>query len=159
MSGIMDSLGLDKVEADPNALPDGKWPGEVSRSEYVFVKNKNSVSHVITYRVTAGEHKGAERAEWWLIGTDPVTDDNGKITGVENVTMTSQAKPWYKKRLLDLGVHETEIMTFKPADLVGTEVTFGTKKNDGYININFAEKRVVAVVSEAEQAAKAANLL
>lgn len=138
--GLLNSLGLDQVEADPNYLADGKYAGEVFKSEYVYVKAKDTVSHVITYRVTAGERAGAQKAEWFKLGTAPVYGDNGQIVSM-TPAMTEQAKPWYKKRLTDLGLTDADIANFEPHVLIGLPVTFGVKSKDGYTNINFVELR------------------
>lgn len=137
----MDGLGLDNVDADPNALPDGKWPGVVFKSEYVVVKKNNTVAHVITYKVTDGEKAGAQRAEFWNIGKDPVFAEDGKTIVSCTPTMSEAQKPWYKKRFVDLGIPEAQVTKTEPSALVGKEVIFGTKKNDGYINVSFVELR------------------
>lgn len=145
---LIGSLGLDAVESDPNALPDGKWAGEIFKSEYVYHKAKNApkdapkdhVSHVITYRVTEGERKGSERQEWYPIcRVDEVDANNQPVKTTP--TMPEQQKSWYKKRLEDLGVAPEAISTLTPESLVGKKVTFGTKKNGAYINISFVELR------------------
>lgn len=138
---LMGSLGLDNISADPNALPDGKWAGEVVKSEYVHIKAKDSVAHVITYRVTQGERTGAERAEFWNIGTGPKFDEANNIVGITTPTMSDKQKPWYKKRFVDLGIPEGAVASAHPRDLVGKEVIFGTKKNGEYINVSFVELR------------------
>lgn len=147
MSNLMDSLDLGSVEADTNALPDGRWAGEVMASRYVHVKKDNSIAHVITYIVTEGERKGAQRQEWFKIGKDPVFEEghDGDANFVVSLTptMTDQQKPWYKKRFVDLGVPEEDVPSTKPEDLVGRQVTFGTKKNGEYINVSFVELRDV----------------
>lgn len=147
---FMDSLGIDSVEADPNALPDGKYAGEVFKSELVWSKAKGTISHVITYRVTEGERAGAQRQEWFTLGTDPVYDDEGNLVSL-TPTMTEQAKPWYKKRFVDLGVPEAEVSKTKPEALVGLPVNFGVKKNGAYININFVELRHTAEVDPSQE--------
>jgi hypothetical protein len=137
----MAGLGLDQVEADPNALPDGKWPGIVTKSEIVVVKKNNTVAHVITYKVTEGEKTGAVRSEFFNLGKDPVYAEDGKTIVSYTVTMSEAQKPWYKKRYVDLGIPEAQVTQTEPAALVGKEVIFGTKKNDGFINISFVELR------------------
>lgn len=136
--GLFDSLGMDKVESDPNALPDGKWVGSVFKSEFVEKKDGN-VAHVITYKVDEGERKGAQRQEWFTLGSGAVKNEAGKIVDVETVTMSEEAKPWYKKRLEDLGHPLTN--DYDPSVLVGIPINFGTKKNGAYINVNFVERR------------------
>lgn len=135
---VFDSLGLGEVEADPNALPDGKWPGVIFNSRYVEKKD-GSVAHVLTYKVTEGNRAGAIRDEWWNLGLDAKRDENGKIIGLGTPTMSEQQKPWYKQRLealqADLGPE------FEPESLIGKKVTFGTKKRGTFINVNFVQLR------------------
>lgn len=141
--GLLDTLGLDDIPADPNAIPDGPYVGVVKKSEFVHNKKNNKLSHVITYAVTEGERKGAERQEWFTLGDVTATDDKGNVTGF-TPSMKEEQKPWYKKRWLDLGCTEEEYPTRKnqPETLVGTPVRFGVKRNGEYININYAEKHV-----------------
>lgn len=147
--GLLDSLELDNVEADRNALPDGKWPGVITRSEIVVVQKNNTVNHVITYQVDENsDRKGAQRQEWFRLGVDPVFDDNKNIVSM-TPTMTEDAKSWYKKRHVDLGIPEDQVSSTEPKDLVGKKVTFGTKKKDGFINISFVELRDADVTSQA----------
>ena len=75
MNNLLASLGLDSVSADPNAIPDNRYNGEVVKSEYVVAKRKGTLNHVITYRVTEGDHKGAEKAEWFKLCDDCVAAD------------------------------------------------------------------------------------
>ena len=140
---LMASLGMDQVEGDPNALPDGKWVAEVSASDYVHAKNKNTYAHVLSYKVVEGTKKGAIKQEWFTIGEDPVFAEDGTTLVGLTPTMTPDQKSWYKKRLLDLGVEESQIDdgTFRPHQVVGLPITFGTKKKEGYINVNFVELR------------------
>lgn len=141
---LLGSLGLDEVSADPNAIPEGRYAGVVFSSDYVYKKQDNSVSHVITYQVVDGERKGAQRQEWYNLGDATAFADDGTVSAM-NGTMTDDRKTWYKKRLVDLGVvEETISTTFHPRDLVGKMVTFGVKKNGNYININFVELREAA---------------
>lgn len=138
---LMASLGLENVEADPNFLADGKYAGEVFKSEYVYSKPKNKLWHVITYRVVDGDRKGAQKQEFFEIGSDPVYDpESGALTSV-TFTMTEAQKPWYKKRHMDLGIPEAQVHLAKPEDLIGKKVTFGVKKNGEFVNINFVELR------------------
>lgn len=155
---LFESLGFENVEADPNALPDNKWAGEVYKSEYVVKKAKNEVAHVITYRVTEGDRAGAQRQEWFTFGVGPKYAEDGKtIVGVETPTMSAQAKPWYVKRWEDLGVPFNA--QSKPEQLIGKKVTFGTKKNGEFINISFVELREppVAQVTEGTAAVPGAT--
>lgn len=145
MNTLMGSLGLDEVESDPNALPDGRWAGEVTASRLVYVRSKNQISHVIEYTVTEGNRKGAKRSEFFPIAKD-VQFAEGHEGDPDHVTshtpvMTEDNKRWYKKRFVDLGIAEGDVSSTPVDALVGKKVTFGTKKKDGYINVSFVELR------------------
>ena len=154
MNNLLASLGLDSVSADPNAIPDNRYNGEVVKSEFVVAKKKGTFNHVITYRVTEGDHKGAEKAEWFKLGEDCVTADGQpaeRASDVANYTpsMTDNAKTWYKKRYVDLGISEEKVGRIAPEDLVGIKVTFGTKTSNGYQNINYVEAREATASEQA----------
>lgn len=144
---LMASLGLETVEADPNAIPDGKYSGVVFKSEYVHHKAKGAegdapkdhISHVITYKVTdGGDAHGKEKADWYLIGREVRDPNTNEVVRVEPLMKETQ-KPWYKKRLMDLGVPEAEIATLNVESLTGLPVIFGVKNKDGFRNITFVE--------------------
>jgi hypothetical protein len=139
MPGIFDTLGLGNVESDPNALPDGKWIGDVFKSQYVE-KNDGTVAHVLTYRVTDGDRKGAQRQEWFELGTGAVKEGD-KIVDVQTPTMPEDRKSWYKLRLESLNPGVVIDNTYRPEQEVGKQVYFGTKRNGAYINVNFVEIR------------------
>lgn len=146
---LIGSLGLDAVEADPNYLADGAYPGEVFKSEYVIREKdgEETVNHVITYRVTEGDRKGAQKAEWFRLGKDPVREGPANELVGMTPTMTEQAKTWYKKRLVDLGIPEEEIATLVPQTLVGIPVDFGVKTKNGYTNVSFVSRREIPGVA------------
>lgn len=154
---LLGSLGVGQAE-DPGIIPPGTYGAVVYGSEYVLHRAKGSgedapkdhISHVVTYKINdGGSHNGFEKNEWFGLvrvlefaedGVTPATDAEGKPKIVP--VMTEKQKPWYKKRLVDLGVPENEIdTTFKPEDLVGRNVTLGIKHKDGYVNISFVERR------------------
>lgn len=143
---LFDTLGGDNIESDPNALPDGKWPGVIFKSNFAIKKN-GEVAHVIEYKVTDGERAGAKRSEWWTLGTGALdaegnpTEDANKVVDVQTATMSEQQKPWYRARWEALGMDFNAENLRNPASLVGKKVTFGTKKNGNFININFVELR------------------
>lgn len=137
---LMGSLGLDEVEHDPNKIPDGRYNGEVSKEEYVHSKKDDSISHVITYKVTDGDHKGAQKQEWFKLGVNPTRDEFGNVVDLD-VTMTETAKGWFKKRMVDLGTEPEQVGNLVPGDNVGKAVTFGVKTNGEWQNINFVELR------------------
>lgn len=145
---LLSSLGLDDVAGDPNTIPDGKYDGIVEKSEYVIVKDKATLSHVITYKVTEGDRKGATKQQWYTLYKD-IKDAEGNVP--ENVAdvkagapaLSDAQKEYYKKLWMDLGVPGDEVTSSEPNRLEGVLVTFGVKRNNqGYQNINFVEPRV-----------------
>lgn len=152
---LLSSLGLESVEADPNHIPDNRYNGEVLRSELVVAKNKGTLNHVITYKITEGEYVGREKAEWFKLGDDAVTSEGTPAEKADQVasytpSMSESAKPWYKKRWVDLGVPEDQVGKVDFDVLVGTKVTFGVKSKDGYSNINFVETREATAAEQAD---------
>lgn len=138
--GLLGSLGLDEVEADPNNIPDGRYDGFIKSDELVVKKN-GEVSLVITYKVSEGDRKGAERTEWYTLGKDPVRNPTTQAVEGYTPTMDETAKSWFKKRLVDCGLNEQQIADYEPGDLANKKVTFGVKRNGNFININFVELR------------------
>ena len=131
---ITGSLGLENVESDPNYLPPRTdFPGVVRQSEHVKPRNKEHLSHVITYEVTDGQYKGKTQAEWFRLGI-PQYDDNQNLVGLEN-TMSEMAKSFYRRRLESLGVPESRFAGFKPEDVIAVKVNFSVRHKDGFQNI------------------------
>ncbi len=129
MFNPMASLGLDKVTADPNAIPAGVYDCTVSKVEYVHAKSKNTLGHVITYLVESGDYKGASITHWFTLGNNPTFDANGSPTGYEP-TMTEQNKTYYKKAFVDLGIPEDQVGLVDPASVVGRKCTVTLKINE-----------------------------
>jgi len=143
MNALIGSLGLDKVDADINAVPEGTYKGVVFKSDIVFVKSKNELTHVVTYKITEGTNSGARLQEWYPLRKNVVFAE-GHEGDVDHVTssesaMDDNAKKWYKNRLLTLGVQDSEINTTEPADLLNKEVKFGVKKKNGYTNVSWVD--------------------
>lgn len=144
---LISSLGLDNVSSDVNDLPTGKYDGVVSKSEYVLVKDKKQVSHVITYKVTEGDSTGAEKQVWNNLYGEVVDAEGNFPESVDQIKggkplMTEKNKQWYKKNLKELsGLPEDQVHTVTPEQLVGVEVTFGIAEKNGYKNVNFVEHR------------------
>ena len=155
--GLIASLGLDEVTGDPNDVPVGKYDGVISKSEFVIVKEKKQVSHVVTLTVTEGEKKGASKQVWYNLYGE-ITDGTPEANVPEKVEdikggkplMTENNKNWYKKFLMDMtGCSQEEAKNVEPAQLEGIEVTFGVAERNGYRNVNFTERRSSAPVAGA----------
>lgn len=147
MVNIYEQMGMENVESDPNNVPDGAYAGTVSKSEIVATK-KDKVAHAITYRVSDGKYKGAQVTEWFTLGDNPewTQGEYGTktLTGF-TPTMSEQQRVWYKKRFTDFGLSEAS-GTLQQAmgdvsQLENAPVTFGVKKNNGYVNVSFVELR------------------
>ncbi len=161
MGSLMQSLGLNSVSANVNDIEDGKYDATVEKSEAFFNKAKNTVSHVITYRITFTDPvkgKVSKTAqEFFKLGENPV-DANGNFAENEeslagyNNTQTEQNKSFHKKRFVDLLATndkadkervEAQVdagqLDFK--DLVGAECVVTLKTKDGFQNVSAAYKR------------------
>lgn len=156
--GLIASLGLDAVTGDPNDLPVGRFDGVVSKSEFVLNKDKNKVSHVITYQVTEGENKGGSKQVWYDLYTEIVDAEGNFPATVADIkggkpAMTENNKNWYKKALMDLsGCTREEASALEPEQLEGAEVTFGIAEKNGYRNVSFVERRNVQPANVGVQA-------
>lgn len=145
------TLGLQNVEADPNTIPDGRYDGKITKSEYVLTK-AGKVAHVTTFTVTDGQYKGAQRQKWDNLGENAKDANGNPAEKIDEVVafdplMSDNNKTWYKKFWADLGI-DTDTVQAKPEMLVGKLVTFGVKRNQGYPNINFVELRTEGTVTE-----------
>jgi hypothetical protein len=141
--GLLDSLGLDQVEADPNSLPDGKYGSVLYKADIIATKT-DKVMAMFVFKVNdGGKQHGKEKPEFWEFGTGVVKAEDGTIS-FTTPTMTEDRKSWFKNRLIALGVPDAQTPKFDQAmadGLVGTEVFMGIKNKNGYCNINFIERR------------------
>lgn len=153
---LLNSLGLGEVEADPNAIPDGRYDAVVMKSEYVHVKGKDALAHVITYKVTDGDNAGAQVPHWFNLGVNPKFNENGQPISF-TPTMTQGNKQWYKKAFVDLGIPEDQVTATPISALVGRECTIGVKKNGQYRNVTYVEARGNALAQAAESQVQAEN--
>ncbi len=135
-AGFLNDLGLDNVEADPNYISDGPHPGFVFDSK-VVTKKDDSKSWVLTFKVAPEDTNfaGKTQDEWYSL-TNP----------------SAQQKSWLKKRVLSLGVPESKVGAFDPAEVIGTAVFFNIRHKNGYQNVGEVtlrdEATGQAVVSE-----------
>lgn len=124
--GFLADLGLDSVEADPNALPDNTYPAFVYDAKMVAYKDTSKgKALVLTYKIADGPHKGKTIDEWKSANS---FDD-------------ARQKGFLKQRILSLGIPETKIADLDLDDLKGLAVTIKTKKNGQYTNVNYAAPR------------------
>ena len=153
--GLIASLGLSEVTGDPNDVPVGKYDGVVSKSEYVLVKDKDKVSHVVTYQVTEGDRKGGTKQVWYDLYNKPRNEAGEFPEKVEDIrkgdpAMSEAQKNWYKKAIMDVvGVDGEQANTVEPKDWEGKLVTFGVAERNGYRNVSFVEGRKTGVSAEA----------
>lgn len=118
-AGFLNDLNLDQTEADPNYISDGPHPGFIFDSKVVTKKDGNK-SWVLTHKVAPEDTKFAGRIqdEWY-----PITN------------ATEQNKSWLKRRVLSLGVPESQVGSFSPADVIGLAVLFSIRHKDSYQNV------------------------
>ena len=144
---LITSLGLGAVSGDPNDLPVGKYDGIVSESSYVLSKDKDKVSHVVTYKVTEGDRSGGTKQVWYDLFTK-VRNAQGEFPEkIEDIVagdpaMTDQNKNWYKKNIMDVtGCTPEQADNMEPEGWLNKPVTFGIAERNGYKNVSFVEGR------------------
>lgn len=163
MGKLMQSLGLGNVSSDVNEIADGKYDAVVDKSEYFFNKAKDTVSHVITYRIESNDPatKGRNKQEYFTLGKEP-RDASGNFAKDEeslaayNNTQTEMNKQFHKKRFVDLLATPGDAESRKTVearvdngdvdapDLVGVHCTINIKTNNGYQNVAGAWARGAA---------------
>jgi hypothetical protein len=145
---MFDSLGLGDVDADPNAIPDGRYDAVVASADMVHIKSKNSAAIVFNYQVE-GDYAPARIAQFQNLGNNVVLNDDGKTIKSFTPTMSTQNKQFLKKAFVDLGIPESTINTTPTLDLlamvVGRKCTIGVKKNGAYRNVSYVEYRAPEV--------------
>lgn len=135
MTGFLNDLGLDNVEADPNYMADGEYPGFVYDAKVITKKKDGTTQLVLTYKAApeAPKHSGQTQDEFYKIGAAPGNPASGP---------SEANKSWLKRRMLSLGVPESKINEIDVTDLVGTPVFFTIKHANGYQNIGDVRTRI-----------------
>lgn len=138
---LMGTLGLDNVD-DPDNLPDSKYRGVIKDAGYMISKtDKLGIFFVYKVNDPASKFNGREKFDWTTIGDGGFKGEDGEY-GCKTPTMSETQKPYFKKRLGELGIPESRLANLTNADLkgrIGTDVIFGIKNKDGYNNVNFVE--------------------
>lgn len=119
MTGFLADLGLENVEDDPNAFPDGTYNAYLTAAKVQGIKNNTEKRLVLTYKIFEGPYNGRTIDEWK--NCDPTASDRDKS--------------WLKQRLKTLGVPEERFANLNPDDLVGIAVRITTKRNGQYRNV------------------------
>lgn len=137
---ILGTLGLDGVSPDPDDVPVGTYDAVIFGSEYVLSKNKDSIAHVLTFKVTSGERAGAKPRQWNTLGSTPRNAAGEFPANVQEVatytpTMSDKQKSYYKKTWVDCGIPEDQVGRLAPETLVGKAVEIRAYTSNGYKNI------------------------
>lgn len=137
---IIGTLGLDTVSPDPDDVPVGTYDAVVFESGYVLSKNKDSIAHVIKFKVTGGERDGAKPTQWNTLGSTPRNAQGEFPAKVEDTvsytpTMSDKQKSYYKKTWVDCGIPEAQVGTLPPESLVGKPVEIRVYTSNGYKNV------------------------
>ena len=118
--GFLADLGLDEIDEDPNAFPDGTYNAYLTEAKVVNLKDSAKGKRlVLTYKIADGPHKGKTIDEWKSI----------------NAFDSARDKAFLKSRILSLGIPESRISSLDVNDLVGTEVRITKKQNGQYRNV------------------------
>lgn len=145
---ILGTLGLDGVSPDPDDVPVGTYDAVVFASEFVLSKNKDSIAHVITFKVDGGERDGAKPRQWNTLGSKPRNAAGEFPAKVEDVvtydpTMSDKQKSYYKKTWVDCGIPEDQAGRLAPEALVGKAVDLRVYTSNGYKNVAVNGPRTV----------------
>lgn len=137
---ILGTLGLGEASTDPNDVPVGSYDAVVFASEFVLSKNKDTLAHVITFKVLNGDQEGKKPRQWNNLGTTPRDAEGNFPASVEALasytpTMGETQKSYYKKTWMDCGIPEEEVGRHKPEILVGKTVTIRAYMSNGFKNI------------------------
>jgi hypothetical protein len=122
MSGFLNDLGLENVEADPNFIAAGPYPAIITKSE-VKPKSGEQVGNnwILTYTIQAGKFQGKTQSEFFDLNPQ---GDKAEIK-----------KSFLKKRVLSLGVPENQISNMDPQFAVGLAGVVTIKHGNGYQNV------------------------
>jgi hypothetical protein len=145
---ILGTLGLDSVSANPDDVPTGSYDAVIYQSEFVLSKNKDTIAHVITFKVEGGDNDGAKPSQWNTLGKTPRNEAGEFPAKVEDVTqyeptMSKKQESYYKKTWVDSGVPEDQVGKLPPEALVGKPVTIRVYMSNGYKNVAVNGVRVV----------------
>lgn len=137
---ILGTLGLGEVSGDPDDVPVGAYDAVIYQSEYVLAKNKDSLAHVITFKVVGGERDGAKPRQWNTLGSAPRNEAGEFPANVQEVatytpTMSEKQKSYYKKTWVDSGIPEDQVGRLDPSALVGKPVTIRVYLSNGFKNV------------------------
>lgn len=124
--GFLSDLGLDDVDSDPNALPDGTYKAALFECKIIEAKDAAKGKFVVfTYKVTDPDSKyqGTTIDEWKSANS---FDEPRK-------------KAWLKQRIMSLGVPEARVNAVDPSDLLGTAVDVTVKQKGEYRNVTFVK--------------------
>lgn len=158
---ILGTLGLDGVSPDPDDVPVGSYDAVVYQSEFVLSKNKDTIAHVITFKVEQdlgngqkGPQDGAKPRQWNTIGSEPRNEAGEFPAKVEDVvtykkTMSDKQKAYYKKTWVDCGIPEDQVGRLAPETLVGKTVDIRVYMSNGYKNVAVNGVRVVDGAADA----------
>lgn len=137
---ILGTLGLDGVSPDPDDVPVGTYDADVFESSYVLSKNKDSIAHVLKFKVVGGERDGAKPTQWNTLGSAPRNEAGEFPAKVEDVvtytpTMSDKQKSYYKKTWVDCGIPEDQVGRLAPEVLVGKHIEIRVYTSNGYKNV------------------------
>ena len=140
MTGFLNDLGLSSANADPNFLPEGRYPAFISGlkiKDTQATKDKPAgKALIITYKISPldSENVGKTKTEFKTL---PAVNPDGSYT--DEVSVRNAA--YLKQRLLSLGVPEDEMDTMSQEDLLGTPVWITMVQSGDYYNVRNVELR------------------
>lgn len=142
MTGFLNDLGLSKASADPNFIPEGKYPAFISKLQIKDVKKKaeqgggTGKALIITYKVTNDDpsYSGKTKTEFKSL---PELNPDGSFKTDED----EKNAAYLKQRLLSIGVPSEEMDNMNQEDILGTPVWITLVASGEYVNVRQVEVR------------------
>jgi hypothetical protein len=133
-SGFLSDMNLDTLDASGTdwSIANGVYPAMVTDSKIMQPKNKpNKNLWQITYTLDSEVETYGGRTVSEFFDLDPSLPDDRRV--------------WLKRRLLSIGVSDSQAATLEPDDIIGTEVSDTVRNkvsNDKtYVNVTKVELR------------------
>src|SRR5690606_34787283 len=102
---------------------------------------KDTLSHVISFKITGPTNQGAIKQEWFLLAEGPTKQEDGTYGAPFKSTPSETRRSFHVRRLNDLGVPNSRFSEFEHNDIIGEEVYVTVKTNGDFQNVSAVSRR------------------
>jgi len=134
MSGFLSNMNLDTIDASATdySIANGVYPAMITDSKIMQPKAKPDKNMwQITYTIDSEVETFGGRTVSEFFDLDP--------------NLPAERRVWLKRRLLSIGVNDSQAATLEPSDILGVEVSVTVRNkqsNDkNYVNVTKVELR------------------